>query len=107
VLNRMNNFGRIPACGMIAGYNGLGAEPGPSNLFHIVSKRLKMQGFIVTDYLPRAKEAVADLVSWYKSGRIQYRLDVSEGLENAPSAVVRMLQGGNTGKAVVQVAPEP
>ena len=106
VLNQMNNFGRIPTCGMISGYNQTEPEPGPNNLFQVIVKRLKMQGFIVMDYMPRAGEAVKDLVEWYAAGRIQYRLDVTKGLEQAPAALLKLFDGSNQGKVVVQVSPE-
>jgi NADPH-dependent curcumin reductase CurA len=106
VLNHMNLFGRIPVCGMISGYNNTEATPGPNNLFQLIVKRLKMQGFLVTDYMPRAAEAVKDLVGWYGAGQLQYRLDVTEGLENAPAAFLKLFDGSNQGKVVVQASPE-
>ena len=106
VLNHMNNFGRIPACGMISGYNQTELEAGPNNLFQVIVKRLKMQGFIVIDFMPRAAEAVKDLVEWYAAGKIQYRLDVTQGLENAPAAFLKLFDGSNQGKVVVQAGPE-
>lgn len=107
VLAHMNDFGRIPACGMISGYNQTAPEPGPSNLSQIVVRRIRMQGFIVTDFMARATEATADLVRWYGEGRLQYRLDVTEGLENAPQALLTLFDGTNQGKVVVRVSPEP
>lgn len=106
MLNHMNLFGRIPVCGMISGYNQTEPEPGPNNLFQLIVKRLKMQGFLVTDFMPRAAEAVRDLVTWYGNGVLQYRLDVTEGLEKAPSAFLKLFDGSNQGKVVVQVSPE-
>ncbi len=106
VLNQMNLFGRIPVCGMISGYNQTEPEAGPNNLFQVIVKRLKMQGFLVTDYMPRAGEAVRDLVKWYGEGRLRYRLDVTAGLENAPEAFLKLFDGSNQGKVVVQVSPE-
>ncbi|MBL8239107.1 MAG: NADP-dependent oxidoreductase [Bryobacterales bacterium] len=106
VLNHMADYGRIPVCGMISGYNQTEPEPGPNNLFQVIVKRLKMQGFIVTDYLPRAVEAVRDLVGWYGAGHLKYRLDVTEGLANAPAAFLKLFDGSNQGKVVVQVGSE-
>jgi hypothetical protein len=106
VLNHMNDYSRMPVCGMISGYNQTTPEAGPNNLFQVIVHRIKMQGFIVTDYMPRAVEAVKDLVSWYAAGKLQYRLDVTPGLENAPKAFLKLFDGSNQGKVVVQVSPE-
>jgi NADPH-dependent curcumin reductase CurA len=104
VLDRMNNFGRIPACGMISGYAAASPQPGPSNLFQIVVKRIRMQGFIVMDLLHREPEAVPEILQWYASGRLRYRLHVFEGLESAPEALRALFEGSNHGKVLVQVS---
>jgi NADPH-dependent curcumin reductase len=106
VLNHMNDFSRIPVCGMISGYNQTAPEPGPGNLFQVIVHRIKMQGFIVMDFLPRAAEAMQDLVAWHAAGQLQYRLDVTKGLENAPAAFLKLFDGSNMGKVVVQVSSE-
>lgn len=106
VLNHMNDFSRIPVCGMISGYNQTEPEPGPGNLFQIIVHRIKMHGFIVTDFLPRAAEAVKELVAWHATGQLRYRLDVTEGLANAPVAFLKLFDGSNLGKMVVQVSAE-
>jgi len=106
VLNHMNDFSRIPVCGMIAGYNQTEPEAGPGNLFQIIVHRIKMQGFIVTDFLPRAAEAVPEIIAWHAAGRLKYRLDVTDGLANAPAAFLKLFDGSNLGKVVVQVSAE-
>lgn len=106
VLDQMNLFGRIAVCGMISGYNATEREPGPGNLSQLIVKRLKMQGFLVTDFFSRAAPAMADLVRWYNEGRLRYRLDITDGLENAPAAFSRLFDGSNEGKVVVRVSPE-
>jgi len=106
VLGHMNLFGRIAVCGMIAEYNQTAPEPGPANLSLLIVRRLKMQGFLVTDYMKRAAEAVADMVAWHAEGKLRYRLDVTQGLENAPAALLKLFDGTNVGKVVVQVSPE-
>ena len=63
-----------------------------------------MEGFIVSDHVARAASATADLVRWHREGRLKYRLDVVDGLEQAPVAVNRLFEGTNTGKLVVRVA---
>lgn len=107
VLNHMNTFGRIAVCGMISGYNQTAADPGPGNLAQIIVRRLRVQGFLVMDYLKRSGEAVAELVAWHAAGQLQYRLDVTRGLENAPAAFLKLFDGTNLGKVVVQVSAEP
>lgn len=106
-LARMNNFGRVVACGAISQYTAERPPAGPSNFLMVISKRLRIQGFIVLDYLPRAEEAVRPLLSWTMSGRLIYALDVVEGLENAPQAVQKLFDGSNMGKLVVAVSDEP
>jgi NADPH-dependent curcumin reductase CurA len=106
LLNHMNTFGRIAVCGMISGYNQTSAEPGPGNLAQIIVKRLRVQGFLVMDYMKRSGDAVAELAAWHAAGQLQYRLDVTQGLENAPAAFLKLFDGTNLGKVVVQVSPE-
>jgi NADPH-dependent curcumin reductase CurA len=65
-----------------------------------------MEGFIATDHADQTERATADLVAWYQAGRLKYRLDVVEGLEQAPTAINRLFEGGNTGKLVVKVTDE-
>jgi NADPH-dependent curcumin reductase CurA len=103
----INLRGRIPLCGMISQYNASGPVPGPSNLVMVLVKRARMEGFIVTDYMAKAEPAAIDLITWYSQGKIKYRLDIVQGLENAPQALLKLFSGGNTGKLVVQVSPEP
>ena len=109
VLPRLNPGGRVPLCGLIAQYNMTHLPPGPDRmpqlLTTILIRRLKIQGFIVTlDYGHRAAEFTADMTQWVKEGRIRYKEDVTEGLENAPAAFMGLLQGQNFGKLVVKVS---
>ena len=103
VLALVNLHARIVVCGLISQYTAKGPVPGP-NLGPLLVQRARMEGFIVLDHLDKAAGATADLVRWHREGRLQYRLDVVEGLENAPAAVNRLFEGGNTGKLVVRVA---
>jgi len=106
VLEHININARIPVCGMISTYNQVNPEPGPRNLSRIVMKRALMQGFLVSDYMPRAAEAVRDMVGWYLAGKIQFRLDIVEGLEKTPRALNKLFDGSNQGKLIVAVSPE-
>jgi NADPH-dependent curcumin reductase CurA len=102
----INLHARIVVCGLISQYNATAPVPGPANLGQILVKRARMEGFIVLDHLDRAEKAGAELIQWHQSGRLKYRLDVVEGLENAVGAVNRLFDGTNTGKLLVRVSPE-
>lgn len=104
VLAMVNRHARIVLCGMISQYAAKGPVPGPSNLVSLLVQRARMEGFIVLDHVDKAGAATADLVRWHDEGRLQYRLDVVEGLEHAPAAVNRLFEGTNTGKLVVKVS---
>ncbi len=99
----LNNFARVPVCGMIAAYNDPNPLPGP-DLRSVLTKRMTVRGFIVTDLAPKYPNAHAELAAWYHEGKIKYREDVVEGLERAPEAFFGLLQGKNFGKLVVKVA---
>ncbi len=103
VLNHINLHARIAACGMISQYNAQRPEPGPSNLGMIIGQRATIQGFIVMDFLGKAMEAGLKLIGWHMSGRLKYRVDMVEGLEQAPEALNRLFSGANQGKLVVRV----
>lgn len=100
----MRDFGRIAVCGMIANYNDKEPQPGPRNMMLIVGRRLKLQGFIVTDHPEACQEYVVKATAWVKEGKLKYRETVAEGLGNAPKAFIDMLKGGNTGKQIVRLA---
>ena len=99
-------FGRVIACGAIAGYNDERPEPGPRNLAFIVSKRLRIQGFIVTDHLDRFPEFVAEVGPWLRDGKLVSRETVVEGLENVPMAFAGLFHGHNVGKMLVRVGAD-
>ncbi len=102
-LEEMKDFGRIVACGMISGYNAAERPPGPRNIFRIVTKRLRMQGFIVIDFLPRFPEAALQLGVWAAEGKIKNRVHVVDGFLSAPTAINMLFTGANTGKLVVKL----
>jgi NADPH-dependent curcumin reductase CurA len=104
VLAQLALRGRIVLCGGIAQYNDARPTPGPSNYLALVMKRGRMEGFIVLDFLSRAGEAVAALSGWLREGRLKDRVDVVDGLENAPAALQRLFEGKNRGKQLVKLA---
>ena len=104
-LFNMANHGRIVCCGGVSGYDGPGGEPGPRGVPGlIVTKRLTLSGFIVTDFASRREAALAELRGWVESGQLKVIEDVSEGLEGLPAALVGLLAGENRGKRIVRVA---
>jgi len=102
-LKLMNLHGRIPTCGLISQYNSPEPTPGPFNYSLILMHRLKIEGFIILDYLERFPEANKDLVKWMSEGKIKVRLDVSEGIESSLKSVKKLYTGENTGKLMVRV----
>jgi NADPH-dependent curcumin reductase CurA len=102
VHSRLNVGARIPICGQISQYNAERPEP----TFHpgaLIVFRARMQGFLVSDYAHRYDEAAGRLARWVAEGKIRWREDVTDGLENAPRAFIGMLNGENDGKALVKV----
>ena len=99
----LNDFARIPVCGLIAQYNATAAMPGPE-WFSVLRKRLTVRGFIVSDFAGKHADFIRDAGGWLKGGQLRYREDVVEGLENAPGAFLGLLQGRNFGKLLVKVS---
>jgi NADPH-dependent curcumin reductase len=99
----LNDFARVPVCGLIAQYNATTPLPGP-DMFSVLRKRLTLRGFIVSDFAARQPDFLREASEWVRSGRLKYREDVVEGLENAPSAFLGLLDGKNFGKLLVKVA---
>ncbi len=103
-LPQMNLRGRIACCGAISQYDGAPSATGPRGIPGlIVVKRLTMQGFIVTDFNDQRDQALADLQSWVKSGKLKVQEDIINGLENTPQALIGLLAGENRGKRMVKV----
>jgi NADPH-dependent curcumin reductase CurA len=105
VLLKVNPYARIVACGMISQYN-LEKPEGVKNLGTIVGNKVKMQGFIVSDHMDLKAEFMAEMSGWLATGKVKYREDITQGIENAPSAFIGMLQGKNFGKKIVRIAAE-
>jgi NADPH-dependent curcumin reductase len=106
VFPRLNDFGRMIMCGMVAEYNDVEPRSGP-NLMAAVRKRLKIQGLIVGDHWQRWGEYRAMAAPLVRSGRLKYREDIVDGLDNAPDAFIGLLQGRNFGKLLVGLGPDP
>lgn len=107
VVNRMNNFGRMPLCGMISTYNDADRPSGPTDFARVLMHRLTIRGFIITDFLPRAGEAMAELIPWVLEGKLKWKVHVDQGLEGAMDSLQRLFTGAHDGKLLIQVSPEP
>ena len=101
-LNHLDLYSRVVLCGGISGYNAEAPIPGPSNLMNLVTNRSRMEGFIILDYMPRAMEAIQDLLGWVMSGDLQFQVDVQEGFENIPNTLRRLYTGENHGKQLLK-----
>lgn len=106
VLPLMNTHGRIPVCGTISMYSGTTADTPdrlPALMRAILVKRLRVSGLIIFDHYARFDTFHAEIAPLVASGQIAYREDIAQGIETAPQAFIAMLQGGNTGKALVAI----
>ncbi len=107
VLAQIAQNARVVLCGGISSYNEEEPPPGPSNIMNLIVQRGRMEGFIVLDYLPRFGEAIGELMNWVASGEIAYAEDIQHGLENAPRTFLRLFEGKNLGKQLLEVAKAP
>lgn len=107
VLTLINQNARISLCGLISTYNAADPVPGPYMFRNILMKRARVEGFIITDFLSRFPEAIQSLAGWMMEGRLKYKTDIVDGLENAATAVNRLFTGANTGKLLIRISPEP
>ena len=103
VLGQIRDHARIVMCGAISNYDGKELQPGPANIVNVVPRRALMQGFIVLDHFDQAREASQAFGEWIMSGKIKSRVDVTQGLENAPAALLGLFTGENIGKSLVAV----
>ncbi len=106
VLKRINVHARIPLIGLISQYNDAKPSPGP-NLGSVLSNRALIQGMIIFDHVDRMPDFLRDMSQWLREGKVHYREDIVQGLENAPRALIGLLNGENIGKRVVQVSADP
>jgi NADPH-dependent curcumin reductase CurA len=95
--------GRIVLCGQISAYDGRGGAPGPRDMLPVIFKRLRIQGFISSDYMAERDAAVADLARWAGQGRLIHRMDVRHGFTNLPQTFQGLFSGANNGTLVLEV----
>ncbi|HQT54330.1 MAG: NADP-dependent oxidoreductase [Phenylobacterium sp.] len=101
-LRRMNTLGRIPVCGFISGYNS--GHSNVSNLSNIIYSRVMLRGFVGTDFMHMYGDFQRDMAGWLKDGRVKYQETVLEGINNAPKALIGLMEGLNAGKMLVKLA---
>ena len=103
-ISQMNLRGRIACCGAISQYDGAPSATGPRGVPGlIVVKRLRMEGFIVMDYMDQRDAALKELQGWVASGQLKVQEDVIDGLENTPQALIGLLAGENRGKRMIRL----
>lgn len=105
----LNAFARVPVCGLIAHYNDTEAKPpkwAASLMRAVLTKRLTIRGFIVSDFAARQADFLKDMSGWVREGKVKYKEFVTEGLDSAPDAFMGLLKGANFGKQLVRVGPD-
>jgi NADPH-dependent curcumin reductase CurA len=104
-IGALRTRGRVVACGSISRYNDVEPSAGPRNMFMVVTKRLLLHGFIISDHYDEFAAFLTAASEWLRDGKLGYRETIIEGIENAPSAFVGLLRGENIGKMLVAVGP--
>jgi NADPH-dependent curcumin reductase CurA len=104
VMTHLNTRARVAVCGQISQYNSETPEMGPRWLGQLIAKQARVEGFLVTQFAERFEEGFRQMAAWMKEKKIRYREDLVDGLENAPRAFIKMLEGGNIGKQLVRVS---
>ena len=96
-------FARFALCGMISQYNATEPPKGPSNIILAVGKSLRLEGFIVSNHFDMLPQFLGDMAGWIGSGKLKWRETVEEGVENAPTAFMKLFKGENLGKMLVKL----
>lgn len=106
-LQLMNNYGRVVMCGSISNYNDPVPPPGPRNLGFVVTKRLTLKGYIISDHYDKLPQFYSDMTAWIDAGKMNWRETILEGIENAPKAFIGLFKGDNIGKMLVKIGSDP
>jgi NADPH-dependent curcumin reductase CurA len=111
VLPRLNTYARVPVCGLVSTYNGVGPGDGSASagvlMATILRKSITLRGFIQTEFIDtHHAQFLEEASAWVREGTLQYREDIVDGLENAPAAFLGMLRGENFGKLIIRVSAE-
>ena len=102
-LNHLKMKARVVICGAISVYNDTDLQPGPRNYLNLLVQSARMEGFVVTNYMASAGEAVAEMAGWMHAGKLKFREDVQEGIERFPQVFNMLFTGENFGKLVLKV----
>jgi NADPH-dependent curcumin reductase CurA len=105
-IGALRAYGRIVACGSVSRYDEREPSPGPRNMFLVVTKRLRIQGYIISDHYDEYRAFLERAGEWVRDGKLLYRETVVDGIENAPAAFLGLLHGDNVGKMLVKVGPD-
>ncbi len=100
----MNPLGRVAVCGMISGYNERGSRVPVYNLSNIIYGRMNLRGFVATDFMHLYEQFKSDMTGWLKEGRVKTQETIFNGIENAPAALIGLMNGANSGKMLVKLA---
>jgi NADPH-dependent curcumin reductase CurA len=100
----MKSKGRIALCGMISVYNDAQPQPGPSNLFELIARQVRMEGFLAFQWLAQFDEAREVMEGWMAEGKLRSFEDIQEGFENIPKTFMRIFTGDNIGKQMLKIA---
>jgi NADPH-dependent curcumin reductase len=103
-LMTINQRARILMCGQIAIYNDSVPSPGPKNLWQLLVKSARMEGYLVSSYLDRWPEGRKQLAEWLNAGLIKFKEHIDRGLENAPQSMLRLFNGHHDGKLIIDIA---
>jgi len=106
-LSAMREHGRVVLCGMIAQYNATSLPTGPWNIILAIPRRLKIEGFVVSDHFDMLGDFLRDMSVWRAEGRMHWTETVVEGIEKAPDAFLGLFRGDNFGKMLVKIGPDP
>jgi NADPH-dependent curcumin reductase CurA len=98
-----NRFARFALCGMISQYNVAGTPAGPRNLILAVGKSIRLEGFIVANHFDLLPEFQKDMTGWIREGKVTWKETVEHGIENAPTAFLKLFKGENLGKMLVRL----
>jgi len=104
VTQNLNRHARVALCGAISGYNATDVQLGPRLNWVYITRSVKLEGFIVTQWLSDWPAGIATVAQWLKEGKLKFHETTRQGIENTPKAFVEMLTGANVGKMVVHVA---
>jgi len=104
VLTRMNHYGRIAVCGLLADYTA-GTRTAPKQFDQVLMRRLRIEGFFSPDFMHEGPNLTRRLRQWVEAGDLVMPYDVTTGLENTLSAYAKLFTGGNIGKVIVELTP--